>query len=171
MEINGLPIGFFVIAGGIILVLASWMLMRFGKVIARAVLAVAGLVIGLVIALAVLAQGAASFQTAQSTERVAKVAQTNATSNMVLVALAGCFGGIALLAVIVALGVAGVFWYKIRLAERACLPTDKGRERARVVAPREQALPEPGQQPVVWYVDSGQDRVDLSKVDLSQWGW
>jgi amino acid transporter len=164
-EINGLPIGFFVIAGGIIVVLSSWVLMRFGKIIARAVLVVAALVIGAIVALAVLAQGAASVQTATAAKKTAQVAQTTATGNLLLVGAVGCVGGFALLAVVVALGIAGVFWYKAHLAER-------DRDRARITTPRPQALPEPQQTPVVWVMGDGQhDAVDLSKVDFSRWGW
>ena len=161
--INGLPIGFFVIAGGIILVLAAWVLMRFGKVIARAVLTIAAVVIGGIVALAVLAQGAASFQTAQSAERVAKVAQTSATSNLVLVAGVGCFGGVAVVAVIGAVGVALCFWVKSHQVQK---PTQ-------LTTPRQSAaLPEPQPSPVVWIVGDGQQSaVNLDGVDFSQWGW
>jgi len=160
-EINGLPVGFFVVAGGIILVLVSWLLMRFGRTIAKAVLTIAGLGIALVIALAVLAQGAASVQTATAAKETAQVAQTASTANLVLVGALGCFGGVAFLAVAGALGVAGYFWLKSRQVPKKQLTT-----------PGHQALPDPQSAPVVWVVgDAQRDSVDLSGVDFSQWGW
>jgi hypothetical protein len=109
--------------------------MRFGKVIARVLLVVAGLVIGAIVTLAVLAQGAASVQTATAAKKTAEAAKTAATGNLLLVVAVGCFGGFALLAVVVALGIAGVFWYKAHLAER-------DRDRAKIATPRPQALPD-----------------------------
>ena len=162
MQVNGLPVSFFVVAGGIILVLVAWVLMRFGKVIARAVLVVAGLVIGAIIALAVLAQGAASVQTATAAKETAQMAQTASTSNLILVGAVGCLSGVALVAVVGALAAAGYFWLKSRKVQ------DAGRMTHRTPS----ALPEPQSAPVVWVVGDGQqDSVDLSKVDFSQWGW
>ena len=161
-EINGLPVGFFVVAGGIILVLVSWLLMRFGRTIAKAGLGIAGLGIALVIALAVLAQGAASVQTATAAKETAQVAQTVSNANLVMVGALGCFGGVAFLAVAGALGVAGYFWLKSRQVPKAQLATSR----------QPAALPDPQGAPVVWVVGDGQrDSVDLSGVDFSQWGW
>lgn len=160
-EINGLPIAFFVIAGGIIIVLASWVLMRFGRTIARALMTMGLLVIGLVIALAVLAQGTASVQTATAAKETAEVAKAATTGNLLLVGALGCVGGISFVAVIGALGIAGYFWFKSQRVER---------ERTAIATPRQRALPEPQTEPVVYYMSSEQDSV-LSRVDLSKLGW
>ncbi|MCP4544232.1 MAG: hypothetical protein GY832_44535 [Chloroflexi bacterium] len=117
-DINGLPLAFFVIAGGIILVLAVWLLMRFGRTIAKTLLTVTGLVIGLVIALAVLAQGAASLQTATAAKETAEVAKTAATGNLLLVGALGCVGGVSAIAVLALAGVAVYLWYKVRITEQ-----------------------------------------------------
>ncbi len=158
-EVNGLPIEILVILGGIILVLASWALVRFGKVIARAVIVGAAVIIGAIVALAVLAQSASSFQTAQAAERVAKVAQTSANTNMLMVALVGLFGGVALTAVLGALGFAGYVWIKSQ------------RQQTALSLPRRQTqIEQPMQaEPVVWYV--GQEQQQHQDVDLSRMGW
>jgi flagellar basal body-associated protein FliL len=161
-EVNGLPIAFFVVAGGIILVLSAWVVMRFGRSIAKALLTMALLVIGLVVALAVMGQSAASYQTATAAKETAEVAKTAATGNLLMVGALGCVGGTSFVVVIGALGIAGYFWFKSRRVEQ---------EQTRVAIPRQQALPQPPQaEPVVYYVSGEQDSV-LNGVDLSKYGW
>lgn len=154
MSINGLPVAFFVVAGGIVVVLVSWLLMRFGRTIAKAVMALGALVIGGVIALSVLAQGAASFQTANAAKETARVAQKAATGNLLLVGMVGCAGGVALMAVAGALAFAGVMWYRAQQVERQVQPVALPKRRQRP----QRALPEFER---VVYVDSGDDFDDL----------
>lgn len=158
--VNGLPIGFFVIAGGIIVVMVSWLLMRFGRVIGKAVVVLAGLVIGGVLAVAAVGQAAANFQQSRATVEVAQAAQTATTSNLLLVGAVGCFGGFATLAVLGALALAGVMWYRAQQAER--------RQAAQLPRQRQvQALPQ--QFESVVYVDSGDDLAG-DELPVMNWG-
>jgi len=80
---------------------------------------------------------------------------------LLLVGALGCFGGVAMLAVAGALGVAGYFWLKSRQVPKTQLTT-----------PRPAALPDPQGAPVVWIVGDGQQSgVHLDGVDFSKWGW
>lgn len=161
-EVNGLPVAFFVIAGGIIAVLMAWLLMRFGKAIARAVLVGAVVIIGGVLAVAAVGQSAANFQQSRATVEVAQAAQTASISNLLLVGAVGCFGGIALMAVIGALAFAGVVWWKAQQVERQVQSVALPKQRQR---PR-QALP-----PEVIYVDDGgfEDLVAIGDLDGMAW--
>ncbi len=156
-NVNGLPIGFFVILGGIILVLVSWLVMRFGRTIGKAVVTVSCILIAGIIALAVLAQSASSYQTAQAAERVAKVAQTSANTNMIMVAMVGLFAGVAMVATLGAVAIAVYFWLKSK-REPAQLATRS----------TSQQIAEP--EPMVWHVGIEQSQ-NQQQVDLSNFGW
>ena len=111
-EINGLPLAAFVVLVGIGFVLLAWVLLRFGRVIAKFSLTLAGLVLAGVVSLAALTQAGANFEQSRATVEVAQVAQTNASGQMLLVGLVGCVGGFAVVAVMALAGVAVYLWWR-----------------------------------------------------------
>jgi hypothetical protein len=131
----------------------AWLAMRFGKVIARAMLVGGGLVLAGTVCLAMLSQAEANRHTAQAA-LVAIEGQAAATfANGLLVGL---------LAVVVVCSLVGCGYLALRwrLAERTqpALPRPRGRR---------EVLPSPSE-PAIYYV---QEEGDPATLDLSQWGW
>jgi hypothetical protein len=152
-----------VVLAGVGIVVLAWLLLRFGRTIAKAALVAAGLALAVIVALAVLNQATASRQAAQAAT-VAATGQTvsSAGNTVALVVGALCVGTLGTVTA-GALAVAGVLYYRQRLEEqrRTALPRRRRRE-----------LQEPTSQPIVWVADvQDQGAVDLSQVDPSEWGW
>lgn len=144
-----------VILSGIGAVVLLWLLLRFGRQIARAVIVVGILAVGVIVALALLAQASASRQAAQA----ATIAATGQAATSLVLAM-----GIGALAVVAVggLGGAGVFWVRWKLAEQ---------RRERIASRQRRVLPEPAPDPPASYVVEDEDIVDLADVDLARWGW
>lgn len=164
MEINGLPVVVLVMLGGIGLVVALWLLMRFGRTIARFL---AGGAILIAVVLGVLAlggQSAANYQTARAATEAAQAAKTASTGlSMTAIASTLCIGGLGTMT-LGAVATIGVLWWRLQMVERM-QEQERTSTRARVQQPETDA-------PVVWVVGDGQPGgIDLAGVDLSQWGW
>lgn len=166
-EINGLPVAVLVILAGVALVIAAWLAMRFGRVIAL-LLAGGGILTAIVLGVGALGtQAAANLQTAtvakEAVEAV-KVASVGQSITSVLVALGVglAIGGMGIVT-LGAVGVAGLFAVRYNLAERDNLRPAGGRRRRR--------LPDAVQPGAVIYVADVDDGVDLAGVDLEAWGW
>jgi len=167
-EVNGMPVGFFIIAGGIILVVAAWLAMRFGRVIAL-FLAGAGILLAIVLGVGALGtQAAANLQTATVAKEAVEAVKVQAvgqsiTSVIVALGVGLAVGGMGIVT-LGALGVAGWAAVSYRLAER---------DNKRMLGERQrQRLPEsaqPGQ--VIYVTDDVDDGVDLAGLDLQGWGW
>ncbi len=162
-DINGLPVGVLVVLLGVAAVVAAWLALRFGRVIAL-FLAGVGILVAVVLGVGALGtQAAANYQTATAAKEAVQVAQTANITNLALVGAVGCIGGVALVAVVGALGVAGYFWLKSRQVQKPPAMTTQ---------PRPVGLPDGQPSPVVWVVGDGQPGgVNLENVDLSRWGW
>jgi hypothetical protein len=112
------------IALGAIVILG--VLAKFGRAIGRFVLALAGIVAVVVVALAILTQGAANFQTAKAAQDAAQAAQDAAQAvkvssvgqTLAIGAIAALVVGGLVVALIGTLGVAGYCALRWRLAER-----------------------------------------------------
>ncbi len=162
---NGLPIQAIIALLGIGAVAALWLALRFGRAIALAVLALGILAVAVMGAGALLTQGAANYQTAKAATEAAsaaKAASVGQSVTTVIVALvAGLAIGAAGLTTVAALGAAGYFGLRYKLAERGQL----------LAGQRRRPLPGAAQPGQVIYVTDEPDGVDLAGVDLKEWGW
>ena len=136
MNTNALPIEVYVILGGIGVIVAAWLLLRFGKIIGRALL-VAGVLVAIIVGLlALLTQAGANRQTAQAAIEAAEAAKTaSAGQSLTAVFSTLCIGGLGA-AFLAALGGAGYLWVQLQLAQH----TQLGK-------PRRQALRKGGWRP------------------------
>jgi hypothetical protein len=142
---------YIVILAGIGLVALLWLLLRFGKAIARAALVGGLLLAGGALTFAALSQAEAHRRTAQAA-LVAVEGQTAATFT------SGLLVGVLAVVVVGALAGGGYLAVRWQLAER----------RLRAL-PQQRRRPLPaGDPPEIVYIDDG---VDLTGLDLSQWGW
>ena len=155
---NGLPIELVVILCGIGAVALGWLLLRFGKVLARVALVAGGLTLALIVGAALLTQASATKEAATA----AKVASAGqATTSVGAMLCAGSLGTLALAGA----SAAGVFYVRWKLTDRrqsrledapaARLPSYRRPRR------REQRPPE------VVYIVEETEPVD----DLDLWGW
>ncbi len=162
---NGLPIEVIVILLAIGVVAALWLALRFGRSIALAVLVLGILAVAVLGASALVTQGAANYQTAKAATEAAaaaKAASVGQSITTVIVALViGLTVGAAGVMTVGALGAAGYFGLRWKLAERGQL----------LAGQRRQALPDTVQPGQVIYVTDESDDVDLAGVDLKEWGW
>ena len=140
-----------VILCGIGIVALLWLALRFGRVIARALLIAGGIVLAGIVALSGLVSSLASFQTART-------AQTAIRATSITSGLAGVVIGGLVVVSLGAVGVAGFFYLKWKLAEH----------QKQLPQRRRRALPQ-REPEIVYIVEDG--NVDLDGVDLAQWGW
>jgi len=108
---SGLPIEAYVILSGIGVVVLAVLLLRFGRLIARALLIAGGLTLAVIVGLAVLNLAEANTEMAQAAQ-VASAGQTATTAGAML-----CIGGLGALA-LVGVGAASVFYVRWQLSER-----------------------------------------------------
>lgn len=94
--------------------LALVVLVKFGRAIGRFVLALAGIVALALVALAILAQGAANYQTAKAAQETAQAVKVSSVGQTLALLV---LGGLVV-ALVLALGVAGFFALRWQLAER-----------------------------------------------------
>jgi hypothetical protein len=146
-----------VILGGIGAVALLWLLLRFGRQVARAALVVGILAVVVIGALAFLSQASATREAASATRQVARAA-TVAASGQVVVAF--CFGAMGAMT-LGALGFAGFWWVRFRLLAQ------RHKQRPR----RQRALPERKAPDVVYIAEDETEALPLEGIDLSQWGW
>ena len=139
-----------VIFCGIGAVALLWLVLRFGRHIARAVLVGGILAVGVIVALALLSQAGAAGQAAKAATVVA--------SGQVIMAF--CFGAMGAVTV-GALGLAGYWWVRFRLLVQHHVQRPR----------RQRALPEHKTPDVVYIVEDGPEALSLEDIDLSQWGW
>ncbi len=139
-----------IILVGIATVALLWLLLKFGRQIARVLLIAGVLVLALMLAAALLEQASATRKVA-TVATVASVGAAGASIGMVVLALV----------TLTSVGAGGYFWIRWKLAER---------RRERLAPRRERRLPDP-QQPVTWYVEEEPEGVPLGDLDLSKWGW
>ena len=127
-----------------------WLVLRFGRQIARAVLVLGILILGILTALALLSQAGAAGQAAKAATVVA--------SGQVIMAF--CFGAMGAVTV-GALGLAGYWWVRFRLLVQHHVQRPR----------RQRALPEHKTPDVVYIVEDGSEALPPDGIDLSQWGW
>lgn len=142
-----------VIMGALGVVVLLVILAKFGKALERFVLALGLVVLALVGGLALLTQARA---TAQATQAV-KVGSVGQTLALVVI-------GALALALVLVVGVAGVFWYRWQVEQRRKVERSP-RQRQRRALPQREA-PE-----VVYIIEGEGEPVPLDGVDLEQWGW
>ncbi|MCP4539202.1 MAG: hypothetical protein GY832_18855 [Chloroflexi bacterium] len=164
---NNLPIQALLILLGIGIVALLWLAMRFGRTIGMVVLGLGLLVVAILGAAALATQAGANLQTATAAKEAVeavKVASVGQSITFVLVALGVglAVGGMGVVT-LSALGVTGWFAVRYQLAQRDNLRID-GNPRRR--------LSESAQAGQIFYVtDDVDDGVDLSNLDLQEWGW
>jgi hypothetical protein len=146
-----------VILGGIGAVALLWLLLRFGRHIARAALVVGILAAVIIGALALLSQASATREAASATRQVARAA-TVAASGQVVVAF--CFGAMGAVT-LGALGCAGFWWVRFRLLAQ------RHKQRPR----RQRALSQKDAPEIVYIAEDEADPLPLDGIDLSLWGW
>ena len=114
MNISSLPIEIFVILGGIAVVVAAILLLRFGKIIARALLVaaiLAAITIGL---LALFTQAGANRETAQAATQAAEAAKTASVGQSLTAVFSTlCIGGLVTV-LLASLGGAGYLWVRLQ---------------------------------------------------------
>jgi len=147
---SGLPVELYVILVSVALVALCWLLLRFGKIIARWMFMFGALVAMILIALTLLEHARAT--------RTAVQAATVAGAGAV-----GASVGVAILSLMLLVSLVVICWLVVRLKsterDRMCLlPQWKRRRR----------LPKP--EPGMYYIVEDGD-VDIAVEDLSQWGW
>jgi O-antigen/teichoic acid export membrane protein len=133
-----------------------WLVLRFGRQIARAVLVLGILILGILTALALLSQASAARQAAKA----ATVAVSGQAVSSVMTAF--CLGGLTA-ALVSAMGAAGVFWIRWQLAEH-----NRQRLRRRT---RPKVLPHTNPPEVVYIVEDEDNPLPIGDLDLSFWGW
>lgn len=158
--VNGLPVAVLVGLVGGALVVAAWLVLRFGKIIGGALLILGILVVAVLGASALAGQSAANYQTARAATEAAKAASVGQSlTGLLLVAALGGMGTLTLAAV----GTAGYFAVRYKLSERNNLRLGSGQRRR---------LPEAAQPGAVIYItDEADDEFDLAGADFAGWGW
>jgi MFS family permease len=132
----GVNTEFIVILVGVFVVALSWLLLRFGKVLARWALAFGALAAVVIVALALLSQ-------ASTSREAAKVATVASTGQAVTIVVSGLVIGGLLAALLAALAVIGWLALRLRLVESG-----------KLLPPKRRQLP--GYEPVVYIVQSNE---------------
>jgi hypothetical protein len=127
-----------------------WLVLRFGRQIARAVLVLGILILGILTALALLSQAGAARQ-------AAKAATVVASGQVIMAFCSGAMGAVT----VGALGLAGYWWVRFRLLAQHHMQRPS----------RQRALPEHKTPDVVYIVEDRSEALSLEDIDLSQWGW
>ena len=150
---NELPIEAIVILCGIGVVAAGWLLLRFGRAIARVALVGGVLAMAIIVGLVMLGQATATKETAQAVQ-IASAGQATTSAGAML-----CAGALGTLTM-GSLALAGVFYIRLRLTE------DTHRRRL----PRREQRPElPGAAPLHYVVEEREPMPIMTNSDM--WGW
>jgi len=114
MNVNGLPISFLIILGGIGVITTVILLLRFGKIIARALL-IAGILAAIIVGLlALFTQAGANRETAQAAIQAAEAAKTASVGQSLTAVFSTlCIGGLATV-FLASLGGAGYLWVRLQ---------------------------------------------------------
>lgn len=162
MSVNGLPIEILIVLLGIAAVITLWLALRFGRVVALAVLVLGVLTVAVLGTGALFTQASANRETARAAVEAAKAAKAASVGQSISLVIVGLLIGAAGTMTVGALGVSGYAVLRWKLAERAQL----------VVGQRHRALPAASQVSDVFYVvEEDEVSLDLSTLNLEQWGW
>ncbi len=169
-----LPLEVYVILAGVAVVAVAWLLLRFGKIIARWALIFGGLAAVIIVGLALLSQSTANKEVARTATMAVEAATVTGAGLSIsavvgVLASAFCVGvlGVALL---FAFGGVGYLWIRWRLAEQQKQRGQPGSGLVREQPP----LPSPQQlspppEPVIYVLESEVENVDA--LDMAEWGW
>jgi len=176
MNISSLPIEVYVVLGGIAVVITAILLLRFGKLIARALLVAAILTIVLVGLLALLTQASANRQTAQAAIEAAEAAKA---ANVGLSLSTLIIGGLVIILLAVTIG-AGYLWVRLQLgksrhqAQRGRWQPGPnalwGRQSQGLGRYEQPSLSTPAQQLPIYYLVED-DVEPIESGDFGEWGW
>jgi hypothetical protein len=153
-----------VIGVGLAVVVLTWLVLRFGRQIARA-LFVGGILVAVALgAGALLIQAAANRATAQAALEAAKVAKSasvgQSISTVMMALVLGVLGTVAA----GALGAAGFFALRWKLEQRK-------RQAAALPGQRHRRLPSEAQPGQVIYIVDEADPLPIDARTLEDWGW
>lgn len=148
------------ILGGAAVVLIAWLLLRFSKIIARALLIAAVLTIVIIISFALLTQASANRQIAEA----AKTTSLGLSLSLLII-------GALVIALLAALGVVGYLWLRLRLTERH--PHDTWQPGPNALWRRKQTPLPPAAQPppVVYLVEPQPTEAVQEGWGFEEWGW
>lgn len=163
MNANGLPIKILIVLLGVAAVITLWLALRFGRVVALAVLVLGILAVAVLGAGALFVQASANRETAQAAVEAAEAAKVAGVGQSISLVLVGLLVGAMGAVTVGTMGVSGYAVLRWKLAERAQLGAEQ----------QLRALPTASPASDVFYVVEERDEadIDFTALNLDQWGW